>query len=269
MRCTMSLKRPTCKSLQILLVGFAGFHPAKAPADEIVNGGFEQPAIATFLEVVAPNSATIPGWTVTAGSVDVVNAAGNGFDVGPADQGAQYLDLNGTRAGTISQTFPTTPGATYQLSFAYANNYFPPTSLTAQVTLSDGSGALFVTTVSHASSVAGNLNWAAFNQWFTARQSSTTLTFVSTNAGNGGVFLDSISVRAIVTPTLAISESGHQTVNLFWTTNAPAFHLIATPSLAPPIQWTAVTNQPIVNGASFTVNVSTVLGAQFFALRAP
>jgi len=255
--------------LLIALLLLAGLLPAKAQSNSIANGGFEEPITPTFLEVVAPNSTTITGWTVAAGTVDVVNAAGNGFDIGPAAAGAQYLDLNGTNAGTISQSFSTTPGGTYELSFAYANNYDPPTSLTAQVTLSDSSGTLLSTSVSHSDSTAGNLNWTGFNQLFTARGLSTTLTFASQNTGNGGIFLDAISVIQIVPPTLVISYSGNQSTTLSWTTNAPAFHLVATPSLTPPVQWTSITTEPNVNGAMFVVNVPTTLPAQFFTLRAP
>jgi len=240
----------------------------KVMANQIVNGGFEQPATATFTDVVAPDAATIPGWTVTGGSVDVVNAADNGYDVGPAHAGAQYLDLNGYAAGTIAQSFATTPGTTYRLSFAYANNYNPPTSLTASVTVIDESGTLLSANATHSSSVAGNLNWSVFNQTFTANRVSATLTFASQNSGNGGIFLDTISVSPEVVPTLAIARSGNQAA-VSWTTNAADFHLVSTPSLSPPITWTAVTNQPVINGPSFVVTIQATNSAQFFRLELP
>jgi hypothetical protein len=246
----------------------AGFGTGKPYADQIINGGFEQPSTTTFTDVVAPDNSTIPGWTVSGGSVDVVNAAGNGYDVGPAYQGAQYLDLNGYAAGTIAETFATTPGTIYRLSFAYANNYNPPTSLTASVTVTNGSGILLSTNVTHASSVSGNLNWSVFIQTFTANQSSATLTFVSKNSGNGGIFLDAISVSPGEVPTLAIASSDNQ-ATVSWTTNAADFHLVSTPSLSPPIHWTAVTNEPVTNGSSFVVTVQATNSAQFFRLELP
>jgi hypothetical protein len=240
----------------------------RAIPEQIVNGGFEEPVTATLIEPSAPNSTTIPGRTIVSGSVDVVNAAGNGFDVGPAYQGAQYLDLNGDNAGTIAQTFSTSPGATYLLSFAYANNYDPPTSLTALVTVADGSGTLLSTSVTHSNSFSGNLNWKLFDQSFTANQSSATLTFASQNTGDGGVFLDAVSVIPQELPTLAIALSGSQAA-ISWTTNALNFQLISTPSLTPVIHWTAVTNQPVTNGAFFVVNVQITNSAQFFELESP
>ena len=147
------------KPLLRIAILFVGLGAGNAIAEQIVNGGFEQPVTATFIELSAPDSSTIPGWTIMSGSVDVVNAVGNGYDVGPAYQGAQYLDLNGYDAGTIAQTFATTPGVTYLLSFAYANNYDPATSLTALVTVTNSSGTLLSTNVTHSTSVSGNLNW--------------------------------------------------------------------------------------------------------------
>ena len=170
-------------------------------ANLIQDGGFEQPVTSTFVDVAAPNATTIPGWNVTAGSVDVVNAAGNGFDVGPAFEGAQYLDLNGTAAGTLSQVVPLLSGITYSLQFAYANNYNPPSSLTANVTVTGVSSTLLSTSVTHGSSAAGNLNWTVFSQSFTADGTSATLTFTSQNSGDGGVFLDAVSIMQVPEPS--------------------------------------------------------------------
>ena len=170
-------------------------------ANLIQDGGFEQPVTSTFVDVVAPDATTIPSWNVTGGSVDVVNAAGNGFDVGAAYEGAQYLDLNGTAAGTISQVVPTLSGVTYTLQLAYANNYAPPSSLTANVTVIGASATLLSTSITHSSSVAGNLNWTIFSQNFTADGASATLTFASQNSGNGGVFLDAISISQAPEPS--------------------------------------------------------------------
>jgi len=60
---------------------------------------------------------SIGPWTVTAGSVDLI---GPGFWA--AADGDQSLDLDGTSAGTVSQTFATTPGTTYTVSYALAGN---------------------------------------------------------------------------------------------------------------------------------------------------
>ena len=187
-------------SIITLLLSTAAATPILA-ANLIQDGGFEQPVTSTFVDVVAPNGTIIPSWDVTGGSVDVVNAVGNGFDVGPAFEGTQYLDLNGTSAGTLSQAFSTLSGNTYSLQFAYANNYNPPSSLTADVTVTGVSSTLLSTSVTHGSSTAGNLNWTTFNETFTADGSLATLTFASQNSGNGGVFLDAVSIMPVPEPS--------------------------------------------------------------------
>ena len=180
------------------LVGtaFAGFSAflVSSASGQITNGSFEQPATATFVSVTAPDTVTIPGWNVMAGTVDVGNALGNGFFTGPAYHGTQGLDLNGSSAGTIRQAFPTTPGTSYILSFAYANNYANTTSAPASVVLRDNTNLFLSTTVTHSTSTAGNLDWTLFTHPFTAQEAITTLTFTSLIAGNGGLLLDGVSV---------------------------------------------------------------------------
>jgi choice-of-anchor C domain-containing protein len=200
----MTIPRSTTIAVLVCSL-FAGTFISTAHADQISNGGFETPATAAFSEITAPDNVSIPSWNVTNGSVDVVNAAGNGFDVGAANDGAQYLDLNGSSAGTISQSFSTAAGATYLLTFAYANNYDPPNSLTAQVTVTDTSGPLLDTQITHSTSTAGNLDWTPFNQTFTASTTSATLTFNSLAQGDGGIFLDSVSVSQVPEPATLTS----------------------------------------------------------------
>ena len=59
------------------------------------------------------------GWYIDSGSVDVLP---NGFNGSTADEGTNYIDLDGNSAGTISTNVPTVPGQLYVLSFAYAQN---------------------------------------------------------------------------------------------------------------------------------------------------
>jgi hypothetical protein len=182
-----------------------GAMAASAPAEQLINGGFEQPAVATFVTVTAPDAATIPGWNVIGGTVDIANAAGNGFITGPAFGGAQYLDLNGTSAGDIRQTFPTSPGVKYTLSFAYANNYVNAPSQSATLGLADGANTFINTAITHSTSVAGNLDWTLFTQDFTAQQATTTLSFTSLISGSGGVLLDGASVTVAPEPIAAMA----------------------------------------------------------------
>lgn len=86
-------------------------HPTNAQL--IVNGGFETPDT-TGLVTINAGQNTIAPWVVGLHSVDVGDAVGNGFIVGPAFEGAQFLDLNGLQRGRLTQTFATTPGSLYR-----------------------------------------------------------------------------------------------------------------------------------------------------------
>ncbi|PZR75148.1 MAG: hypothetical protein DLM73_06050 [Chthoniobacterales bacterium] len=92
----------------------------------LVNGSFEQNDRHTYanyytsedLAYLAPSD-SFPGWTFSH-SVDLYGPVHN-----PANAN-QYLDLVGggpvSLDFSIQQTFATTPGASYQLSFSYGNN---------------------------------------------------------------------------------------------------------------------------------------------------
>jgi len=96
-----------------------GFYVAKPARASLINGGFEQPALggpgsyATF----TPGGSGFAGWTVEAGSVDVVYT---GFLGLPSAEGNQWLDLDGSTAGTISQVMQSNANSVYQLAFDYS-----------------------------------------------------------------------------------------------------------------------------------------------------
>ena len=71
-------------------------------AQLIINGGFETPDTPTYIDVRAGQN-TIAPWVVGLHSVDVGDAALNGFISGPAFEGAQMLDLNGLERGRLTQ----------------------------------------------------------------------------------------------------------------------------------------------------------------------
>jgi hypothetical protein len=141
------------------------------------------------------------GWTVNSGNVEV---AGELYPPlpGPAFDGGQYLDLNGTSIGSIAQFFATTPGVEYLLTFAYASNYahhdesnpaFANVFVTDVATITQ-----LVTpfTISHGSSSANDLAWIVHQASFTAIGTSTGLGFnsESRNTPLGGILLDGVVV---------------------------------------------------------------------------
>ncbi len=171
--------------------------PASASAAQlIVNGGFEAPTVDDPCCITSPPTA-IPGWTATP-DVNVVNGtfSSNPGGTNLAYEGLQYLDLVGQSGmGSISQTFNTVIGQTYDISFAYSHNLFSGTQgATADFSVGDLIGSL-----SHSSGSNSDLDWMIFTGSFTATDRSTTLTFTNLTGGpNEGVLLDAVSVQGAV-----------------------------------------------------------------------
>jgi choice-of-anchor C domain-containing protein len=186
----------------ILLLGFALTGQALAQVGGctrvLVNGGFEQPVVSSDLFIPAGDLSLV-GWTVVSGSVDVVPSTGSW----PSFEGTQSLDLDGHSAGTIEQSFATTAGSTYVLSFAYANN--PGGLRSANVSVL-GAGALPLLSqdISHSSSTVANMEWTPFVGSFTADSATTTLRFSSTDAPSsfGGIALDAVCVQVEAPPVV-------------------------------------------------------------------
>ena len=131
------------------------------------------------------------------------DAVGNGFITGPAFEGAQMLDLH----GRLAQTFATTPGSLYTVTFAYTDNPAEPAvtgPASARVRLFDGLGDRLNQTFTHTGAVSNNFHWTVFDGQFTALQNTTTLEFtpLTTVAGRdpGGILLDAVAVRIVPEP---------------------------------------------------------------------
>jgi choice-of-anchor C domain-containing protein len=171
--------------------------PLASGASLIINGGFEAPAlsngaVATFT--------SIPGWTIN-GNIDVLN------NLWAPAEGQQVIDLVGnTGPGTyIQQSFATTPGQIYNLTFEYANNV-DTTDATANVLLT-GASSLLNQNFSHSGSIASNMNWTLFSTEFTADASSTTLRFTHITSpvpDSRGVALDAVDVEQAPEPTVGL-----------------------------------------------------------------
>jgi len=174
--------------------------PVSATAAElIVNGSFEDPTITNSCCSTVP-PASLPGWTVGSGNVNVVNGtfASSPTNTNLAFDGLQYLDLVGEGGvGSLSQTFNTVAGSLYTFSFAYSHNLFGGGASSASASfLVDSLGG----TVTHNTGSNANLDWQSFSQNFTASGATTTLNFTNlTGAGsNQGILLDAVSIQSAV-----------------------------------------------------------------------
>jgi len=202
------------RALPLLVGAFALVAVSPARADLVTNGTFETPVTGNFLDITAGSQPPGFGWVVTLGSVDVV-VKGPLF-ASTAFEGNQFLDLDGYAPGGIAQSFATTPGSEYFLSFAYANNpqgngVPPPTcpfggacaTIPANATVSvfdPATNTQLITPllVTHGDSTVANPDWRTSGAIaFIATGTTTTLSFVSDDpaSSDGGIFLDAVSVN--------------------------------------------------------------------------
>lgn len=175
-----------------------------ARANQVTNGSFEDPPTVTFATIPA-NSTALTGWSVDTGNVDVATST-NGFIFGPAQDGDQYLDLNGTVPGAISQSVPLVPGQAYTFSFYYANNYV---NQPAAAVAFDLSGVFDNNFVIHNTSAPNALDWTLFSYDFIAPAASTTIVFQSlTLNSEGGILLDNVSIDRSIPEPASLSLLG-------------------------------------------------------------
>ncbi len=170
-----------------------------AQAALLTNGDFEAPNVTPASIASFGTGPTGVGWTVTVGNVEILATGYAG--VPAANTGTQMLDLIGVgSAGGIAQSFATTAGATYTLTFAYGNNYLAAASASASVTVVDGVNSLLSTSITHSTSSSTSFDWTIFSQTFVATGTSAELSFTNTAGGfAGGIFLDSVDVAGVGT----------------------------------------------------------------------
>jgi Protein of unknown function (DUF642)/PEP-CTERM motif len=139
------------------------------------------------------------GWVVTTNNVDLVSTVG-GWPATPKS-GNQYLDLVGFGStGAIAQSFATTFGKVYDVSFWYGNNPGSTTTASADVVVLGAPG--ISTGFSHSISTTNNIGWTQFFGSFTANATVSEIVFTNTVGGNnGGVLLDSASIAPVPEPS--------------------------------------------------------------------
>ncbi|HEV3203857.1 MAG TPA: DUF642 domain-containing protein [Gemmataceae bacterium] len=169
----------------------------------IVNGSFESydPSAGidygSYIRFFSPPPNTgITGWIITGSSggnpnnVDLAHSF-----LWPAFDGNESLDMEGAEgaSGVICQSFATTPGTTYTLSFAYGNN--PGDSGATMNVLVMGADVLLDQDVSHNTSTFADMDYTLFSADFTADADSATLQFSALTNSGYGIVLDAVSVE--------------------------------------------------------------------------
>ena len=184
----------------LLFIGLSTILASGLQANNLINGSFE--------------TGDFSGWTVSGSAV--VCAGGDSFCGVPFD-GTFSATLNGgdvTPDAVIDQTFATTPGTVYRLTFAYGIMDFvggAAQQLRAEIISSVGGvHDLLDQTVSSPTSVnAGDavnaaVNYGLFTFTFTADDTSATLQFsdlASNPSGSIDGKLDAVSIDVVPEPS--------------------------------------------------------------------
>jgi choice-of-anchor C domain-containing protein len=175
---------------ELALVVMLGFTTI-TQASLIENGSFEigiSPPSGGYRTLSAPNTA-ISGWTVSAGNLDWIRTYWNASD------GVLSLDLVGTIAGKIEQTFSTNIGELYEVTFDMAGNPVTYTGITQLRVEAAGQHAGF--SFNNSGMTTSNMGWVKNSWLFTAVDTTTTLSFMSLgNYNRSGPALDNVIVAA-------------------------------------------------------------------------
>nr|WP_223182930.1 MULTISPECIES: choice-of-anchor C family protein [unclassified Streptomyces] len=154
------------------------------------DGSFEYPTAPAhaFTTLVAGQS--IGPWRVVSGSVDLIGA---GF--WQAAEGDQSVDLNGTQAGAVAQTFTTVAGRTYTVTYALASNTAGGPAVKTGKVLIDGQDFQDFSFDSTGRTAAA-MGYVQRQVTFVANAPTTTLGFASTGPTAHGPVIDDVRVTA-------------------------------------------------------------------------
>ncbi len=159
-------------------------------------------------------STAITGWTVTKGSIDWIGTYWASSD------GQRSLDLNGNEAGAVSQTFDTTPGSTYRVSFDMAGNPDGDPQIKVLVARTGVAPLQFEFDITGADKV--DMGWVQKSFNFIAPGPSATLEFASILSGPFGAALDNVRVEEIIPAggdTRPPAGAVHANDNMLWPPN--------------------------------------------------
>jgi titin len=207
----------------------------------------------------------------------IFSNAGLGIDLGGYGPNANTTDCNTTSSDNMAQNYPvlsqavtgngtgirgtlkSRPNATFRLQF------FANPSCGSPIFGNNGQGQVYLGQMSvQTGNDCNNTSFVA------ALPGSVPVGYVVTatatdSANNTSEF--STCVAAGPVPALRVRPSANHQLTLSWTNTTTGFVLKQTGSLSPPIQWTAVTNNPVVSNGQFVVPLSAGTTNCFYVLR--
>jgi choice-of-anchor C domain-containing protein len=160
----------------------------------LVNGSFEEgpepPKVGEGFVTLENGSTALKGWVVSQGNIDVVDSL-----YWKAADGKRSLDMNGSTAGAISQTFKTKKGQKYRVKFALAGS--PGNAPTEKKLQVSAAGKTTEFTFDVTGKTQTDMGWVSKTWEFTAEADETTLEFLSLTEGHAGPALDDVVVVAV------------------------------------------------------------------------
>ncbi|MEU7567188.1 choice-of-anchor C family protein [Streptomyces fradiae] len=162
-----------------------------APASAVSrfdDGSFEYPAAPANAFTTVGAGQSVGPWKVTAGAVDLIGA---GF--WQAAEGEQSVDLNATQAGAVAQTFTTTAGRQYTVTYSLAANPGGGPAVKTGRALVDGQNFQDFSFDSTGTTRAA-MGYVTRQFTFVANGPTTTLGFASTVGGAYGPVVDDVRV---------------------------------------------------------------------------
>jgi hypothetical protein len=178
------MKMTTRSLIGGVVAGMAAFTQFDSPASAAVlineNFGSGLPDIYDL-----PVTGTVGAFTVSSGNIDLVGTSFNNY---PGN--GNYIDLNGSIAGTITSTssFTFNPGDSATLSFDYGANGSGGANIFLGTTLIGSISAVY--------SSGSPLTLQTFN---ITTPTDGALSFVASTPGNGGIILDNIQFSSNTT----------------------------------------------------------------------
>ena len=222
----------------VILHGVVEVDPARRPANLIVNGSFETPALPISVGAShLPPDALFP-WQTTDDSFEVWI---NEVEIRSLN-GLQHLEiLSHSAAVTVSQSVPTIPGEDYSLRFYHSPRPGVDSTLTVAI------DSRIVATLTETGSALTGFKWQRFRTNFTAVTNITTIQFSDVSVDASGTHIDNVVLERLpLTSTIRVSE-----VEVCWETVSTRVYQVQFRSvitgnnwtdLLPPVQGNGQTN---------------------------
>jgi titin len=187
-------------------------------------------------------------------------ACESGMSASAANAGQNFPTLSNVYSGTLTRirgTMNGQTGKTYTLQFFASPTGDPSGYGEGQVYLGQTNLTLGATC---SSSFTAYLPVAIQPGWV--------VTATATDANNNTSEF-SAWVSAIPVPPVQLAQPAYNQLALSWTNNGGSFALQQTASLTPPVSWSAVTNQPVLQNNFLVATLGLTNSSVFYRLTAP